>query len=164
MYCPFCGFSRTRVCDTRIIANQVRRRRECLSCQSRFTTLELAQLRLPKVIKSHSGREDFSTDKISNGLWRALEKRPVSASDVEHLIGDICNQLIKKGDREVSSQLIGKIVMNSLKKIDRVAYVRFASVYRKFTDIDEFTSEVEQFKNTPSPELKDRQLDLIDEK
>ena len=148
MYCPFCGDSETKVIDSRLVAegNQVRRRRECQECGERFTTFESAELVLPRVIKSNGRREPFDEDKLRGGLLRALEKRPVSLEVVESTLNRIKHQLRATGEREVKSRVVGEWVMRELRKLDDVAYVRFASVYRRFQDVDEFQEEIDRLR------------------
>lgn len=144
MYCPFCNADDTKVIDSRLVADghQVRRRRECLACHERFTTFEAAELVMPRIIKRDGSREPFNEDKLRSGLLRALEKRPVSTEQIEQLINKIKSQLRATGEREVASQLLGKLIMDELVNVDKVAYVRFASVYRSFKDIREFGEEI----------------------
>ncbi len=140
MHCPFCSENDTKVIDSRLVADghQVRRRRQCLACSERFTTFETAELVMPKVVKSNGNREPFNEDKMVGGFQRALEKRPVSADSVELAISMIKSQLRATGEREVPSEMIGNLVMDQLKELDKVAYIRFASVYRSFEDIRDF--------------------------
>jgi len=144
MYCPFCRAVDTKVIDSRLVSDghQVRRRRECLACHERYTTFETAELVMPRIIKNDGSREPFNEDKMRNGLVRALEKRPVSVEQVELSINKVKSQLRATGEREVSSELLGNIIMKQLKELDKVAYVRFASVYRSFEDIREFGEEI----------------------
>lgn len=144
MHCPFCFAVETKVIDSRLAGagTSVRRRRQCLVCHERFTTFEVAELVMPRVVKSNDDREPFNEDKLARGLMKALEKRPVSSDDVENAISYIKTQLRATGEREVTSKLIGGLVMDELKKLDKVAYIRFASVYRSFTDIREFGEEI----------------------
>ncbi|NQY64411.1 MAG: transcriptional regulator NrdR [Alteromonadaceae bacterium] len=144
MHCPFCGAIDTRVIDSRLVSagHQVRRRRECTACQERYTSFETAELVQPRLIKRDGSREPFNEDKMRNGLVRALEKRPVSTEQVELAINDVKSQLRATGEREVSSELLGNLIMDKLKELDKVAYVRFASVYRSFEDIREFGEEI----------------------
>ena len=147
MHCPFCNNNDPRVIDSRLIAegSQTRRRRECPSCGERFTTFESAELLMPKVIKSRDNmREPFNEEKLKEGLFRALEKRPVGEEEVETLIEDIKKDIRSSGEREVRSRLIGEVIMKHLRQIDEVAFIRFASVYRRFEDITEFSEEVEK--------------------
>lgn len=134
--------------DTRLVGGgeQVRRRRECQSCAERFTTYEGAELVMPRVIKSNGAREPFNEDKLRAGLVRALEKRPVSVEQRETILNHIQHELRASGERELPSRTIGEAVMTQLKKIDQVAYVRFASVYRDFQDISEFQDEIAKLK------------------
>lgn len=151
MRCPFCGFDDTKVIDSRLVAegSQVRRRRECLSCAERFTTFESAELLLPRVIKTNGSREPFNDEKLRNGLLRAVEKRPVSIEQIETLITQIKHQLQATGERELDSRVIGEMVMEALKQLDHVAYVRFASVYRSFQDLNEFRAEIDKLTQEP---------------
>lgn len=144
MHCPFCGALDTKVMDSRLVGGglQVRRRRQCLDCHERFTTFETAELVMPRVVKRDGSREPFNDIKLRNGLQRALEKRPVSTEQIEELIQQIQSQLRGMGEREVSSELIGNIIMRLLLDVDKVAYVRFASVYRSFDNIEEFGQEI----------------------
>ncbi len=144
MFCPFCSAQETKVIDSRLVAegHQVRRRRECVVCHERFTTFESAELVMPRVIKRDGSREPFNEDKLRAGLQRALEKRPVSTEKVEQCILSLKSELRATGEREVSSQFLGNLIMNALKELDKVAYVRFASVYRSFEDIREFGEEI----------------------
>mgnify|MGYP000108987784 FL=1 len=144
MHCPFCGTQDTKVIDSRLVADgaSVRRRRECNHCKERFTTFETAELIMPRVIKTDGSREPFNEDKLRNGLLRALEKRPVSLELMEQAINKIKSSIRATGEREITSNFIGGLVMENLKQIDKVAYVRFASVYRSFEDIKEFGEEI----------------------
>ncbi|MEJ6475075.1 transcriptional regulator NrdR [Pseudoalteromonas piscicida] len=144
MHCPFCSAKDTKVIDSRLVASghQVRRRRECILCHERFTTFEGAELLMPRVIKQDGTREPFNEDKLLNGMHRALEKRPVSTEQIEEVVHQIKSQIRGTGEREVSSDMIGECIMEALKKLDKVAYVRFASVYRSFEDIREFGEEI----------------------
>ena len=147
MHCPFCSHTDTKVIDSRLISegSQTRRRRECPACGERFTTFESAELLMPKVIKSSNNmREPFNEQKIREGLYRALEKRPVGEEEVETLIEDIKKDIRSTGEREVRSRLIGEVIMKRLRRIDEVAFIRFASVYRRFEDITEFSEEVDK--------------------
>ena len=149
MHCPFCSENDTKVIDSRLVADghQVRRRRQCLACSERFTTFETAELVMPKVIKSNCNREPFDEDKMVGGIQRALEKRPVSADSIELAISMIKSQLRATGEREVPSEMIGNLVMDQLKELDKVAYIRFASVYRSFEDIREFGEEIARLED-----------------
>lgn len=144
MYCPFCSADDTKVIDSRLIreGNQTRRRRECPSCRERFTTYEMAELSLPRVIKRDGRRSAFCDNKLRAGMMRSLEKRPVSVDQVEAAIAKILRKAMTSGEREIPSSKIGEWVMEELHLLDPVAYVRFASVYRCFQDIDEFRKEI----------------------
>ncbi|MGQ0593535.1 MAG: transcriptional regulator NrdR [Gammaproteobacteria bacterium] len=146
MRCPFCSEPDTRVIDSRLAEDgeRVRRRRECTACEERFTTYEAAELSLPRVIKSDGRREPFIEDKLRAGMQRALEKRPVALEEVEASIADIKRHLRALGEREVRSRLVGDLVMAALRRLDAVAYVRFASVYRRFEDVQAFVEEIER--------------------
>lgn len=144
MYCPFCNTGDTKVIDSRLIreGNQTRRRRECPDCRERFTTYEMVELSLPRVIKRDRQRATFSEEKLRGGMLRALEKRPVSAEQIETAMARILRKSMTCGEREISSAQIGEWVMEELHQLDQVAYVRFASVYRCFQDINEFRREI----------------------
>ncbi|WP_106478726.1 transcriptional regulator NrdR [Phytohalomonas tamaricis] len=151
MHCPFCGTYETKVTDSRLVAegDQVRRRRQCLTCGERFTTYETAELVMPRVIKADGSRETFDAQKLRAGMLRALEKRPVSAESIEAAIERIRQHLRAKGEREVNARQIGEAVMQQLKRLDQVAYIRFASVYRRFQDLDEFRAEIDRLAQEP---------------
>lgn len=151
MHCPFCSAEDTKVIDSRLVAegDQVRRRRECLSCHERFTTFEVAELVMPRIIKQNGTREPFDENKLRAGLQRALEKRPVSIEAIESAINHIKHFLQATGEREVKSLLVGEKVMEQLQKLDEVAYVRFASVYRRFKDLSEFRQEIDRLEQQP---------------
>lgn len=151
MHCPFCGQDDTKVIDSRLVAegDQVRRRRECVACKERFTTFESAELLLPKVIKSNGIREPFNEEKLRAGILRAVEKRPVSVEKIETTISNIKRKLQATGEREIRSMLIGEEVMQQLRKLDQVAFVRFASVYRDFKDLNEFRAEIDRLAAEP---------------
>lgn len=154
MHCPFCHKEETKVIDSRLVAEggQIRRRRECLSCHERFTTYEVAELLMPQVVKQDGTREPFDERKLRSGLMRALEKRPVPAEAVESAIAKIKQSLQSLGEREVQSLQIGESVMDALSQLDEVAYVRFASVYRRFKDLHAFRQEIDRLENeTDSP-------------
>ncbi|MFH0344501.1 MAG: transcriptional regulator NrdR [Chromatiales bacterium] len=152
MRCPFCTEPETRVIDSRLVGDgdQIRRRRECTACQERFTTYEAAELNLPRVIKSDGRREPFREEKLRTGLLRALEKRPVPSERVEQALAEIKRSLRSGGEREVASLLIGDLVMEQLRSLDRVAFVRFASVYRSFQDVQAFVDEIERLGKDPA--------------
>ena len=151
MFCPFCAADDTKVIDSRLVADggQVRRRRECVSCRERFTTYEAAELLMPRVIKQSGSREPFNEEKLRDGFQRALEKRPVSVEAVETELGQIKNQLRATGEREVDSRVVGELVMEALKRLDQVAYVRFASVYRSFEDLAGFRDAIASLEADP---------------
>jgi transcriptional repressor NrdR len=163
MRCPFCGAQDTKVVDSRLSGDgdQVRRRRECLVCKDRFTTYEAAELNLPRVIKRDGTRVPFDGRKVHSGMMRALEKRPVDTEDVEAALARINRRLVSSGEGEVSSRHIGELVMEELRHLDQVAYVRFASVYRKFEDVRAFREEIVRLERQPGPEVKRKQLDLL---
>jgi transcriptional repressor NrdR len=148
MRCPFCNYLETKVVDSRFAneGDQIRRRRECLQCEERFTTYEAAELTLPRMIKRDSSREAFSENKLRQGLLRALEKRPVSMEKVEEAISRIKRRLLALGEREVNTHALGEWIMQELRQIDHVAYVRFASVYRRFEDVHAFEREIQRLK------------------
>ena len=159
MHCPFCLALDTKVMDSRLVGGglQVRRRRQCLECLERFTTFETAELVMPRVVKRDGSREPFNEDKLRNGLQRALEKRPVSTEQIEELIQRIQSQLRATGEREVTSELIGTCIMSLLIHVDKVAYVRFASVYRSFDNIEEFGQEIAKLGNAIAQEQAELQ-------
>lgn len=149
MHCPFCAAVDTKVIDSRLVGDgsQVRRRRQCLDCNERFTTFEVAELVMPRVIKSNEIREPFDEDKLRRGILKALEKRPVNSDDIEMAISHIKSQLRATGEREILASMIGNLVMDALRKLDKVAYIRFASVYRSFEDIREFGEEIAKLQD-----------------
>lgn len=156
MRCPFCNEPDTRVIDSRDASegDQIRRRRECTDCKERFTTYETAELSYPKIVKSDGRRETFDEEKLRSGLTRALEKRPVEMDAVEVSIEKIKRQLRKTGEREIDSQKVGDWVMDQLRELDQVAYVRFASVYRSFEDVRAFLDEIERLEDDLPSEAK----------
>ena len=156
MHCPFCSTDDTKVIDSRLVAegDQVRRRRGCLSCHERFTTYEVAELVMPRIIKQNGDREPFDEDKLRAGFERATRKRPVSAEDIEGVITQIKSALRATGEREIKSRVPGEYVMEQLKRLDQVAYDRFASVYRSFQDLSEFRAEIDDFPTTRSKNLE----------
>ncbi|MFT5577858.1 MAG: transcriptional repressor NrdR [Paraglaciecola psychrophila] len=156
MRCPFCSHEDTKVIDSRLVSEggQVRRRRECLLCAERFTTYESAELLMPRVIKQNGVREPFNSEKMRSGLMRALEKRAVSLEKIEAVANHIEHQLQATGEREIKSLVIGELVMEQLKQLDQVAYVRFASVYRDFKDIQEFRAEIDRLSDEPVNETE----------
>jgi transcriptional repressor NrdR len=145
MRCPFCSEEDTKVIDSRLVAEgeQIRRRRECQTCTERFTTYETAELLLPKIIKQNDVRQPFDENKLRGGILRALEKRPVSVEQIEAAVSHIKHELMATGEREVSAIRVGEAVMLHL-RLDHVAYVRFASVYRSFQDLNEFREEIDK--------------------
>lgn len=167
MYCPFCAAEDTKVIDSRLSSEgaQVRRRRECLSCGERFTTFEVAELVMPRVVKRGGVREPFNESKLRGGIIRALEKRPVATEQIEVAIERIQHKMRGSGEREVDSRQLGEWVMAELRTLDQVAYVRFASVYRSFQDVNAFREEIDRLENDPTPEQRRNQIPLIpDEK
>ena len=163
MNCPFCNHEETKVIDSRLAGEgrQIRRRRECLDCSERFTTFEGAELVMPRLIKTDDRREPFDEHKMRASMHRALEKRRVSADLFEQSIGRMIHKLRTMGEREVPSRLIGELVMNELRGLDEVAYVRFASVYRSFQDVTEFQEEVKRLQSKPKKKRKRTQLSLL---
>ena len=148
MRCPFCAVQDTRVIDSRLASegDQVRRRRECGACKERFTTYEIAELSLAKIIKRDGARQNFDEVKLRAGMQRALEKRPVKSEDIEAAVSRIKKQMTAKGDREMSADELGEWVMKELGLLDHVAFVRFASVYRSFQDVNEFTETIKSLQ------------------
>lgn len=144
MRCPFCGNPDTQVAETRLSddGSTVRRRRRCAACDKRFTTYETAEIRLPAVVKQNGERQDFSRDKLREGFRRALHKRPVSTELVDAAIDRVVQRLLALGEREVTSRYIGDLVMAELRRLDKVAYIRFASVYKSFQDVDDFREAI----------------------
>ena len=163
MHCPFCPAKETRVIDSRLVGEgaQVRRRRACGECGARFTTYENVELNLPRVIKRDASREPFDDDKLRAGMLRALEQRPVPSDDFEAALSGIMRELSTGGEREVSSRVIGEHAMSALRALDQVAFVRFASVYRRFQDVGDFREEIERLEAEPTPEAKRSQLPLL---
>ena len=148
MRCPFCTAQDTRVLDSRLIneGDQVRRRRECNVCKERFTTFETAELTMPSIVKRNGIREPFEENKLRSGMLRALEKRPVDSDAIEAAINRIKKELMERGEREITAQELGEKVMKELSLLDHVAFVRFASVYRSFQDVSEFTDMIEDLQ------------------
>lgn len=168
MHCPFCGHVDTKVSDSRLASEgrQVRRRRECLSCGERFTTFETAELVMPVVIKSDRTRQPFDENKVRIGMEKALEKRPVSREAIDAALGRIFHRIRALGEREIQSRAVGELVMEELRHLDEVAFVRFASVYRHFQDIDAFREEIERLRQHPrrrkrEPQSEREQLPLL---
>ncbi|WP_296809140.1 transcriptional regulator NrdR [Thiocapsa sp.] len=165
MRCPFCGAQDTKVVDSRLSGegDQVRRRRKCVVCHERFTTFETAELNLPRVVKRDGSRAPFDGRKLRSGMMRALEKRAVSTDQIDGAMWRIQRKLMSSGESEVPALRIGELVMEELRQLDQVAYVRFASVYRKFEDVAAFREEIERLEQQPTPEVKRQQLDLLQE-
>src|SRR6187549_442797 len=155
MKCPFCGSAETQVIDSRVseAGDSIRRRRRCQACVKRFTTYETVELRLPQVVKTNGNRSDFSVDKIRVGFARALHKRPVPTEYVDAAIERIVAQVLALGEREIPSRQIGEMVMQELYKLDKVGYIRFASVYRSFQDVSDFRDALKEVE-APAPALK----------
>jgi len=153
----------TRVIDSRLAGEgtQVRRRRECTECGDRFTTYETAELLMPRIVKSDGTREPFDEQKLLTGVLRALEKRPVDTDSVDAAISRIQHRLQSCGEREIPSRQLGEWVMDELRSLDQVAYVRFASVYRSFQDVSEFRDEIERLEKGPTPEERRDQMPLL---
>jgi transcriptional repressor NrdR len=149
MHCPFCSHVETKVTDSRLGADgaQIRRRRECLKCGERFTTFETAELLMPRVIKSDGSREPFDESKLKRGMIKALEKRPISSDAIDEAVSRIGHKLRVLGEREVLARAVGDLVMEELRHLDEVAYVRFASVYRSFQDVEAFRDEIERLRH-----------------
>ncbi|MDX8380670.1 MAG: transcriptional regulator NrdR [Ghiorsea sp.] len=144
MYCPFCAHDDTRVIDSRVIEDgaAVRRRRHCDACGKRFSSFERAELRLPLVVKKDGTRVAFNVEKVRHGMQKSLEKRPVTADDLEKAVNNVLKAVQESGENEISAEIIGDFVMEQLRNLDGVAYVRFSSVYREFKDVDEFLTAV----------------------
>lgn len=151
MKCPFCGSGETQVIDSRVseAGDSIRRRRRCADCQKRFTTYETVELRLPQVVKTNGNRSDFSVDKIRVGFARALHKRPVPTEYVDAAIERIVAKVLARGEREIAARDIGEMVMEELYKLDKVAYIRFASVYRSFQDVSDFRDALQEVEAPP---------------
>ena len=166
MRCPFCGATETRVIDSRLAGDgsQVRRRRECVECRERYTTFESAELDLPRIVKRDGRREAFEIEKLRSGILHALEKRPVAIDQVDKTVDHIRRLCLAFGEREIPANQIGEWVMHQLRDIDQVAYVRFASVYRSFADVQEFREIIDHVENDLSPEMRKSQLSLISDK
>jgi transcriptional repressor NrdR len=148
MHCPFCKTEDTQVIDSRVSDNgdSIRRRRRCLACQKRFTTYETVELRMPQVVKQDGSRTEFDLDKLRTGFMRALHKRPVPTPLVDDAVATIAQQVLAQGEREIPSRRIGEMVMKELYKLDKVAYIRFASVYKSFQDVDDFQDAIKEAK------------------
>ena len=163
MHCPFCQHEDTRVIDSRVSddGTTIRRRRECEACSERFNTFEVAELKLPAIVKSDGRRESFDERKLRTSFERALQKRPVSSEQIDDAVRGVVHALRTSGDRELPSLRVGEFVMAELKKLDQVAYVRFASVYRSFEDVQAFREEIERLERD-LPGLETLQLPLLD--
>jgi transcriptional repressor NrdR len=148
MHCPFCGHVETKVNDSRLAGEgrQIRRRRECLSCGERFTTFETAELVMPVVVKGDRSREAFDESKLRGGMEKALEKRPVAREALDEAVSRVTHRVRTLGDREIPTRVVGEFVMDELRQLDEVAYVRFASVYRQFQDVEAFHEEIEKLR------------------
>jgi transcriptional repressor NrdR len=164
MQCPFCKAPDTRVIDSRMAedGSQVRRRRECPRCESRFTTFEKAQLTMPYIVKRDGSSVPFDEEKLRKGIETALHKRKVPPERVDHAIDNIVAKLRARGEREVPSRQLGEWVMEELRNLDHVAYVRFASIYRSFEDVNAFREEIERLERLPSTDVRQSQLPLIE--
>lgn len=162
MYCPFCNHEETKVIDSRLAGEgqQIRRRRECLKCGERFTTFETAELVMPRIVKNDASRQPFDEQKVRNSMLKALEKRPVSSEALDAAVVHVCQKLRALGEREVPSRLVGELAMEELHNLDEVAYVRFASVYRSFQDLEEFREEIERMKHRRTRQEEEGQLAL----
>lgn len=165
MHCPFCGHAETKVIDSRLAAEgrQIRRRRQCLACGERFTTFETAELVLPRLIKRDDRREPFDQEKLRAGMLRALEKRPVASEAVEAALERIVHSLQTMGEREIPAQRVGEMVMEELRNLDEVAYIRYASVYRSFQDVTEFQEEIRRLQRYADKEHAEEQMSLLPE-
>jgi transcriptional repressor NrdR len=163
MKCPHCGYSDSKVLDSRDVDDGVRRRRQCLSCDTRFTTYERVQRTGLFVIKKDKRRELFDKGKLLSGIRKAFEKRPVAANTIDKIADDIETELYKQGRQEVQSEIIGDMVMTRLKQIDQIAYIRFASVYRDFADITKLKQEVDNLARGIGRSVPAEQLPLIPE-
>jgi transcriptional repressor NrdR len=152
MHCPFCKAEDTQVIDSRVSDNgdSIRRRRRCLACQKRFTTYETVELRMPQVVKQDGSRTEFDLDKLRTGFMRALHKRPVPTPLVDDAVATIAQQVLAQGEREIPSRRIGEMVMKELYKLDKVAYIRFASVYRAFQDVEDFRDALKEVQKPAS--------------
>lgn len=164
MWCPFCNHTDTRVVDSRITRDglQIRRRRACEKCGTRFNTFESPALKAPNIIKNDGSREAFSEDKLRTGMLRALEKRPVETMVVERAIRNLLREIRSADASEIPSSLLGEWVMRELRELDQVAYVRYASVYRRFEDVQDFREEIERLEQEHPGALDKRQISLLD--
>ena len=155
MHCPFCKAVDTQVIDSRVNddGDSIRRRRRCVACNKRFTTYETVELRMPQLVKQDGSRTEFDLDKLRTGFMRALHKRPVPTPLVDDAVGTITQQVLALGEREIESRRIGEMVMKELYKLDKVAYIRFASVYKSFQDVDDFQDAIKEVQK-PSAKSK----------
>jgi transcriptional repressor NrdR len=153
MKCPYCSEANTQVVDTRENeeGDTVRRRRRCLACDKRFTTYERVELKMPQIVKKNGSRADYDREKLEASMMLALRKRPVTTASVEAALGRIEDKLLSIGEREVPTEKIGELVMRELKRIDKIAYIRFASVYRNFADVEEFSEAIREVKKPRAP-------------
>lgn len=165
MHCPFCSHEETKVIDSRLAGEgmQIRRRRQCLACNERFTTFETAELVMPRLVKNDNSRQPFDEQKLRYSMIRALEKRPVSSEQVEEAVARLLHKLRTMGEREVPSRLVGQLVMEELRALDEVAYVRFASVYRRFQDVTEFEEEIRRLQQISESAANREQMSLLPE-
>ena len=165
MHCPFCSHEETKVIDSRLAADgrQIRRRRQCLDCSERFTTFETAELVMPRLIKNDNSRQPFDETKLRYSMTRALEKRPVPSDELEEAIERLIHRLRTMGEREVPSRLVGDLVMEELRALDEIAYVRFASVYRRFQDVTEFEEEIKRLQRISETAASREQMSLLPE-
>jgi transcriptional repressor NrdR len=165
MHCPFCSHEETKVIDSRLAGEgmQIRRRRQCLACNERFTTFETAELVMPRLVKNDNSRQPFDEQKLRYSMIRALEKRPVSSEDFEEAVARLLHKLRTMGEREVPSRLVGRLVMEELRALDEVAYVRFASVYRRFQDVTEFEEEIRRLQQISESAASREQMSLLPE-
>jgi transcriptional repressor NrdR len=166
MWCPLCKHENTRVVDSRLTRDgmQIRRRRQCERCGTRFNTYETPEIKAPRIIKADGTREAFSEDKLRTGMLRALEKRPVETREVERAIRALLRQISTVEDSEIPSTLLGEWVMRELSKLDQVAYVRFASVYKRFEDVQAFRDVIERLEQAAPGEGDKRQISLLEPK
>ena len=165
MHCPFCSHEETKVIDSRLAADgrQIRRRRQCLDCSERFTTFESAELVMPRLIKNDNSRQPFDVSKLRSSMTRALEKRPVPSDELEEAVERLIHRLRTMGEREVPSRLVGDLVMEELRALDEIAYVRFASVYRRFQDVTEFEEEIKRLQRISETAASREQMSLLPE-
>jgi transcriptional repressor NrdR len=165
MHCPFCSHEETKVIDSRLAADgrQIRRRRQCLDCNERFTTFESAELVMPRLVKNDNSRQPFDESKLRSSMTRALEKRPVPSDELEEAVERLIHRLRTMGEREVPSRLVGDLVMEELRALDEIAYVRFASVYRRFQDVTEFEEEIKRLQRISETAASREQMSLLPE-